>query len=209
MRLNEFLSKEDFSKKSEEICDILRKECFDFIVESKGQSLYRATYQPVNHYRLFQSHVKSGREPRNTPPEVHDYLNDLFIEHLGWKERDGVSTMGHESGYYGYAYLFFPVGKYQYAWADDIYDIYIKINDIADEVTGQRSIPHLFFLDKYKEEAKIRLQQLVKSYNDDRLAEAIHQDAEVVFNCKEYYLVSQVYLEDIRKAMKVRKKYIK
>jgi hypothetical protein len=208
MRLNEFLSKEDFSKKSEEICNIIRNECFDFVAESYSQPLYRATYSPVGHYRLFQGRAESGRIPRNTPQWIHDYLNDLFIEHLGWKVRDGVSTIGHESGYYGTAYLFFPVGEYQYAWAEDIDDIYVKMSDIAEDIVGQRSVAHLF-LNKYKDEAEKRLQQLVMEYNDNDLAKAIHQNAEIVFNCKEYYLVSQVYWEDIRKAMKVRKKYIK
>ena len=200
MRLYEKITKAEFSKISMDICNTLYKECSHFIAESRGNILYRGTTDTgIGHIGKLQSH--EDRKPRNTPQWLHDYLNDLFVAHLGWKERDGVSTIGHESGHYGTPYLFFPIGDYRFAWSPDVFDIYVALQDIARKTTKtwRQDVDSLDLNDM---EVRKHILSLVNSYKDTNLFRAIMKDMEVVFDCKEYYLVNRVYKDDIKRFIK-------
>ena len=133
----------------------IEKDCKPYITEFKKSKslrfLYRGTERRVSDYRILKSYIKTGRKPKDTPEELHELLNDLFSDKFRWNVRDGVSTTsGFSSGNYGTKYLFFPIGRYEYAWSPDIDDLW---NEIEQESNFEELEPDLGVVeDEYDEE---------------------------------------------------------
>jgi len=109
----------------------IEKDCKPYITEFKKskslQFLYRGTERKISDFRILKSYIKTGRQPKDTPEDLHNLLNDLFSDKFRWNVRDGVSTSGTDNAGYGTVYLFFPIGRYEYAWSPDIYDLWTEI----------------------------------------------------------------------------------
>jgi hypothetical protein len=118
--------------------DLLRnieEKCSKFITELKGTGkkdfLYRGHKTRINEYSIMKPH-KEGRIPRNTPKELHQYINKSMRRKFGWNTRDGVFVTFNQENcvVYGLPYLFFPIGKYRYVYSRVIEDLYTDVSEV-------------------------------------------------------------------------------
>ena len=129
-RLRQYISESNGNAVN--ITDTLMKDCKPFLKEWKGINnlLYRGSKKSVA--TISKIVVRTVRKPRDIPQEIHDKLNTSFVTKFGWKVRNGIFATGNPSvaKKYGEPYIFFPIGKYDYVWSHDIYDLYTELQDI-------------------------------------------------------------------------------
>jgi hypothetical protein len=132
MRLKQYIN-EVKSYTFEGITNFLRLDCKPFLKEMRRSSrlLYRGVDRNIPDIQRIKSHIDTGRSPKDMPEEMHNALNDMFYKEFGWHVRDGVSTSGSvkTAKHYGVPHIFFPIGKYKYAWSQDVGDLYSRIED--------------------------------------------------------------------------------
>lgn len=124
----------------------------------KGLFLIRGTQK--QDIGMCEEHTISytNRTLRDTPQDLHDFLNKKFETELGWKARNGVFCYGcnilkknpTNSGY-GKNYMIFPKGKFDFAYSKSIYDLSkhivglekINYKEIADSIKYENDSLHL------------------------------------------------------------------
>jgi len=103
------------------------KDCSKILHELRGSDelLYRATNSKIFVYDIKTSRL-SDRKPLDTPVDIHNELNYWFKKKFGWNVRNGVfATFDIDNIHvYGTAYIFLPIGDYEYAWSKKISDLY-------------------------------------------------------------------------------------
>ena len=185
----------------------------------KGDFIYRGSDNQISHGTFIDRRLSrlTDRMPMSTSIEVHNMLNDMFKKKFGWQVRNGVfaSDVGQSAGY-GVAYSFFPIGDYKYCWSPAVGDLFSTINmlkyyyeSLLRPDTPERLVSSLGYLRMFYSNIKETvgadfnrpgvepspanipkaLQALINSYRGSGLNEAISEQNEVSFECKEYYLV--------------------
>lgn len=203
MYLRKFLSEET----KEEVREILQKDCTKYLKEvGFGQKLYRGTKRKVKDITKFKP--RQERKPRDTPLEVHKYLDKLFSQKFGWKARSsGVFVCADKRvvKIYGTPYVFFPIGNYKYLWSPEVRDLTTELDriivdyeyDFRPSAADSQELTNLKDPDiKWKDvlgniEVIKELKQLVLSYKENKILTAQDKDTEIMFSCLEYYLVEE------------------
>lgn len=195
MKFLGFLNEDRYSY--EEIAGILRRHCAPFLAEMKRTGIIPHD-NPINWfiYRGIQGNfngeiqlrkVRQFRNPTDTPKEVHKYIDKLFFMHYGWKARSqGVFCASKNmANTYGWAYVFVPVGKYEYLWSPFVADLFGTLLDM-NYITRDGKILDLFYNDREE------LDEMIKTaYKDSQIDKfmKMFQEHEIMFKCKEYYLI--------------------
>jgi len=139
-----------------EIWKLIEKKCQPYLRDVKKCNymfLRRGVKDTFDIYKEFKSHIKGGRNPKDTPTELHNELNEIFRKEFGWNVRDGVSTTGDwRDKSYGRVRLFFPQGKYKFVWSPSIPDLYSNLED-ENMLQGEEMYDEGIF-DIYYEEAE-------------------------------------------------------
>ena len=115
----------------------------------------------------------------------HDILDELFEKKFGWKPRSGgVFCTGSEATASGYgdAYIFFPIGDFEFLWSPKIHDLY-------DHVTTRKPVGSIFMKDFYNE--------TVDKYINSGMATAIASGHEIMVRCNSYYLTNMNWYDVI------------
>ena len=222
-RLQNYI-KEAVSVESQELFQDIKDECGPFLKEYNKGFLWRGTKHKVKDRKYFKSRIE--RNPRDTPDELHNLLNDEFKKEFGWKVRNGifVTPSERDAWYYGEnrAYMFFPIGEYKYCFSTykdltadmdrNIMDWYEHPDYILKRLWKKRN-PDKPFDDEYEEWYKIEFEKrdkgykmmarnVVKLYKDTGLSKLPGKRSEVSFQCKGYYLVNPIYANDFQELMK-------
>ena len=189
MRLKQYIT-EVVTTDIDEYLPILEKECAPYLKECKkaGGFLYRAINDS---FSIKKMKPRSDRRPRDTPIELHNFMDDYFKKNFGWKARsEGVfvsSDFSYISEYASHVHMFFPIGKFKYVWSKHVSDIFIifrehEIIDINDnEMNGDISDHEDTLID------------VLRHYQNNNLYSAIVAGNEVMVKCKEYYLINMKY----------------
>ena len=170
-------------KTPEEIVTVLKKDCSKFLKEARGvfwRGSRTGTLDPRQH-DIMKLSPRTDRQPRNTPKKVHDALDRYFLDEYGWKARsEGVfaTRSGDHAGVYGPRWMIFPIGNYKYVWSRDIVDLFDEVLDL-----GALDYEEIFDI----------MDEFVYSKYD--LADS--GDSEVMFKCKNYYLINNIYAKHI------------
>ena len=242
MRLEGYLKEEDpVISDRDLIIARLKIDCKKFLQETDGIPVYRGVIKRLPHGMSRKtSHIEAGRKPRDATPEIHDYLNNLFKKKFGWPVRNGVFVSGNWSQVesYGDAYIFFPIGDYEYAWSPGVDDLwsfvtganvgytlfghgysaddfaYLKglktyedfetftrhFRDSYRAIPAPKKMTFDEFMDTQHAEADKIYKKVVDSYRDNDLKTALKMGAgrEISFNCKNYWLLSNIIYNDIK-----------
>lgn len=124
------------------IVQSLKKNCAPFIKELRKSGknfIWRGTNK-VSKKTIVQLTPRQDRSPKDMPTEIHDELDERFYKKYGWRPRsEGVFTspIKNHAKTYGEAYMFFPVGKYEYLYNP-------KIDDLFSYIEGEPSIYDVF-----------------------------------------------------------------
>jgi hypothetical protein len=91
---------------------------------------YRSTKHGLikDKFRVIPARLED-REPKDTKPVVHDYLNSIFKKMFGWPVRNGVFAVRDyhvAQDLHPDVYFFYPLGDFEYCY-------HPKINDLIEE----------------------------------------------------------------------------
>lgn len=200
MRLQEFLINEE--KDIGEIIQILKKDCSKFLRERGKPTnfLYRGTTRPVKD--IVKIIPRKDRKPLDTPQELSDLMDKLFMPKFGWRPRSsGVFAIGDKDAAeeYGEVSLFFPIGDYKYIWSPKITDFYFSLlmSGFTEREGGKR-------VSVYDPGNKIhveKIKKMVNSYINSKLSSAVESGNEIMFMCKSYYLVNRNLKSELKEEL--------
>jgi hypothetical protein len=206
MRFNKYITEEN-DIEFEKIYDILKKDCFKFLKESKGLVLYRGTERGAS-ARIEKKNVRKDRLPLDMPPTLHEVFNEELHKKFHWYPRtQGVFATSNpsEASAFGIGNFFFPIGNYKYIWSPSYKDIWLSLKKHFPEIySSQDDVSG-----KYKNEYIDWIKKAAATYISNKLYDALVAGHEISFKCDSYYLVkeyygygvyfSQKYAEEIRK----------
>lgn len=165
----------------------LKKECGKYINDIKGTSPFwrgmRKATQPYKDTSLEKRTPRKSRRPLDTDRAWTLAADDYFDDKFGWRPRtQGVfatKDVGFARGY-GAAFMMFPIGDYEYIWSPNVSDFWV-LYDQEKHKSGPTQPGNKFknLMDE-------------SEYTDKNIKQAPH-DAEVMFRCKNYYIVNSVY----------------
>lgn len=180
MRYKELITE---GKSIESIAELLYNECNQWFrntaMSRLEYSLFRGHNDEVTGIKKKQAHL-NNRNTLSTLTGYHDITNAYFTKHYGRPFRNGVFATKSEqtASFYGYAYTFLPVGKFEFLWSPTVYDYTTNLDD------------ELMTLGKDKLTKEIVLNYLKDNpYQKTELTRAIKSGFEIMFWCEEYYLI--------------------
>jgi len=191
----------DKEKVIKDVVPLLKKKCAPFLkeVNKRNMFIWRGVDRKIKG-PIERKVTRKNRKPSDTSQWAHERLDELFQEKFGWKVRSqGVFTTpsGNTAAAYGSSFgggdcIFFPIGKYRYVWSPHVHDLW-------PHILMKLSLKTFTSAEGERGEIK-ELRKMVASYTDKGLRKAIahHVVPEIVFDCKEYYLVTAIYRGIIR-----------
>jgi len=222
MRLGRYLTEAELT--AGDIISTIEKDCGPFVRELRkgGKPIWRGIWKTMTG-DLIRRKPRKNRKPLDTDPFIHDALDKAFKNKWGWKARSEAvfcSTKYMDAIGYGHAYMFFAIGKYEVLFRKDVADLQHWIpywtqllqdnpikaahayNDWADfEKIERMRITNADDVEKklYKALDKIT-NDLAATFEKGNFSKVVNQPigVELMFRCKEYYLVPYDWLDSIR-----------
>lgn len=199
MRLISFLNESTNISMDEVISNTsqYRKE-----VKNDYSVLIRGTNRNIGDVEKLMPRV--DRQPKDTPTEVHNKLDDLFNKKFGWKVRSvGVfvtSDVYKADNFGNNIYHFIPIDGYKYVYSPDIKDLtgYLEQEKylIFKRVNGRETWK------KNEEISDSFLSDVVYKYTNKHLMRAVNDEWELSFNCPNgYYLATGEYINELHKKL--------
>lgn len=178
---------EEFFDIKQSVIDRINKDCSQIISDYKksaGRMLFRGIHakslrsQTIDD-RISKNTPRKNREPKDTPLDLHNMVNDLFFDKFGWKPRsEGVFATGSPSvaSYYGDIYIFLPSNGYKYIWSPSHIDLFGSLmHHIEENLPSNKKLE--------------LLKKAVDTYKDTDLHNAIVSRCELMFSCDFYYII--------------------
>ena len=160
MRLKQYILDENTAIDDEfnGIMDALKKDCKPFLDEYAKSNcrglLYRGSKRTIRSISKMTSRLVD-RKPKDTSKDIHDELNRLFKKKYGWKVRNGIFTTNRQATakHYGRAYIFFPIGEFDFVWSDYVKDLYTEFDEQEFAVSEFKYSSKFFIADdEYSDE---------------------------------------------------------
>jgi hypothetical protein len=184
-----------------EMINVLKRDCAPYLKEArkfpKGKFLFRGahSFRPNKNNALDAKKVRKGREPRDIPRLVHEYMDHEMKNMFGWRARsEGVFATSSfvTAADFGLPYLFFPAGRFSFVYGIEpdgkpISDV-LGALDRADILIWRPNEYHVNPELLPHEGWKYKLDDFMKQFTNKDLKKGIEQGAEIMFNCKYYYL---------------------
>ena len=177
------------------ILKLIKKDCKPFLNLINNQ---------INEYKLYRgleaaSHPESitkkqirlnDRRPMSSAQEKHDRYNHYFEEVFGAPFRNALFASGDRAmaQFYGYPFVVFPIGEFEFIWSPDVNDMALDIQ--WPSVGGFVNVP------PSQEVVDDKLEFAGYRKNID-LAQAIKSGNEIMIRGKEYYAVRTAVFQDL------------
>lgn len=179
---------------AEEVAEIIKRDCAPFLKEICDKlPLYRGSKKLL--LWTTKMSVRKDRKPMDASLELHNTLNTALQELSGINYRTEAvfATGSRRSAYdYGNSYLFFPIGKFNYAWSPLITDAYTFFGQGSDSeaVESGELVYYPENRSKYLDDVFDYVMSGKAMYKfDTGLRDAATSKNEIMFACDEYYLV--------------------
>lgn len=210
MRLERYLNEET----SEEIVQLIKKNCKKFLKESKGNYVYRAVDVPDD---FLLNNVRLARMPKGTSLAVFDGLNDELKKHKHTRRDKSVYfCSGNKESLQMWDKLLhyvFPIGNYSYSWCPS-YDF--NENNFSKGWDSGKLMNAIYYKDTKKnlstgdvidydiktyriyneKEAEDTISWHMKSIvTNKKLDHALKNGYEIWFKGKQYYTLAIDYVE--------------
>lgn len=195
------LFEQDIDLESVNIAARIARDCQPFLKQSGfdpsdgGTGIFRGQDRIPNLFRKFQSRT---RKPVDSADDIHDALDRALNTLTGIKYRShGVFATGdkREASSYGKACMFFPIGDFKFCWSPMIEDAY-TVFDSGFNHHEPSSVTRGYIKASYandREEYVNELEDFISSgragYRTDNLPVSRDKKHEIMFSCKEYYLL--------------------
>ena len=185
MRLENFIINE---ASEEETLQQFLKETKQYRDMMKGVRLWRGHNKKIDGIKKFTA--RKDRQPKDTPKEVHEWLDKFFKQNFGWKARsEGVFAAAMPNGieHFGkYVDLIYPCNGFKFVYASNIQDLTAWLEDegYIEQVSGNKWEPTGFNHDGMRMNL---LKRLTQEYTDKNLPNASWGGVEVMLNCPNGY----------------------
>jgi hypothetical protein len=188
MRLKQYIT-EDKITDPKAFINTLHTDCSDYFKYIKyGVKSFRGSKIRVYYKKI---KPRNNRIPRDTPKEVHEYLDKEFKKRFGWNVRSkGVfATANFDAAEdYGTPYYFYPSNGFKVVYSDKIDDLTLYLDDnnvihregnkwITTDVWKSK-IDELDIVHEYKQGGPADINKALQTFN------------EVIFKCDFYYIVN-------------------
>lgn len=168
-----------------EFYDFVREKCFTFVNQSQDIPLYRGINESYTKFNRMIFTPKKNRLPKDMPMDLHNIFEELFYDKFNWLPRsEGVFAIGdyRKSSYYGDVWRIYPTNGFKFLWSPEIQDLYVSIENSLARKQLNYSRVKLLNDDVLGE----LLYNLVETYQDTNLPEAIKSGHEIMIKCEHY-----------------------
>ena len=204
MRLNRYIIEaEDSQTVINDTIALLRKDCGPFLKDlskaERGKFVYRGIKRALrtdSDTLVEKFKPRKDRWPTDIPQEIHEYINKELKAKFGWFPRtEGVfaSSSFMIAADFGIPMLFFPIGKYKYVFAPKVRDFLTALDSesVVHYSGGKWTVDRSYD----RETREDRIDDILDGYTNKNLEKAITNGAELIFNCKGYYLIDASVLK--------------
>ena len=158
----------------------VKQNCSQFRRQSDERYMYRGISPQYTHAERFIGTSVINRRPQDMPIDMHNFMNNLFLQKFGWRARsNAIFCTGDtdQASYYGSLYKIFPTDGFRFIWSKAIRDLYGEYNKYyCNDIYSERT----------SEEVEEHFVQLLKTYRNDNLGAAIYSGHEIMINCDQY-----------------------
>ena len=207
MRLKKHIS-ESFSPRDwEQLRGDLERDCKPYIKQLKGAKslLCRGSKKSVPFYE--RKSQRQDRIPALIHINLHHMMDDWTKKNWGFEARTAsafTTNREHNARMYGTPYRMFPIGDFDYAWNDNVtqlyqeydgwnYNVNTEYNYVNDNATGPQDE-----IDDNQAEDNVFKRNIIphlQDYKTRGLNKLLRQEgskqgySEAIINCKSYYLI--------------------
>lgn len=177
------------------VIDTLKSKCGKYYREAKksGKMFYRGTYKADWREPITPITPRTDRRPKDTNKVLHNLVDDLLEKKFGWRPRsEGIFTSSHRGMVAGYGNTFsvWPIGDYKFVWSDEARDMFNSLRAMLKLSSSDMDNSNTVLKALKDSGNQNKIKKLVDSFQDTNLAAAWKSGNEVVFSCKQYYLVN-------------------
>ena len=177
----------ELTEKGPDILATIEKDCKPFLSLIGGDiskyRMFRGMPFSRNSGNIFRKQIRlDDRRPMSTADIKHDRYNHFFQEVYGQPFRNSLFATGDRkmAKYYGYPFVVFPIGNFDWLWSKDVNDLALDIH--FPPVAGFHNVPPT------QEVIDDKLEFAGYRKNHD-LPGAIKSGNEIMIRGKEYYAV--------------------
>jgi hypothetical protein len=173
---------DDINKKeANKILQLIKKDCQPYINILKKLSFkyYLLSGRQLGYGSLNfdKKKIRTDRKPKDTPIEIHEWIDDWFYKKFGIKARSSTLFCTSDKSFaisYGKIYYIFPIGDFEFIWNT-------KKQDLYNRAYMDRGI------DKYID---YFMTDYAPYYVKGHKKEALKLRNEIMLYCKEYYILN-------------------
>ena len=194
MRYYELTEKTEIHIDAMHIMQTISKNCKPFLKLIGSQvttyPLYRGMEAASHPESITKKQVRlDNRRPMSSAQIKHDRYNLYFQEVFGAPFRNALFASGDRkmAQFYGYPFVVFPIGEFEFIWSPDVNDMALDIQ--WPQAGGWINVP------PSQEAVDDKLE--FAGYRDRDLPQAIKSGNEIMIRCKEYYAVRTAVFQEI------------
>ncbi len=157
--------------------------------------------------KWFEGFIRTNRQPRDTPPVIHDMIDDVFQQEFGIRLRSNslfcINSL-KTARTYGNIYYIFPIGDYNTWYNSNVQDLYAHFNKYSvrkelDAMGGLNAYePIMDNLENepdYKDRFKDYLERLIKRPYGYRKGLPDNPQIEVMVTGSNYYGINYDWVQ--------------
>ncbi len=209
MRLSKSIHESEMSQMNwTKLQEDLERDCMSFIKNLRGVKnlLYRGMKGEITrHWKKVNQ--RQDRVPRYIDSNLHKMMDDWSNKHWGFKARSQstftTANPANAKGY-GRSYIIFPIGKFKYAWNNDVVKLYGNYDAFDARVKAyyERYNSQIEYEEDFKSMDELRevtfdeqiVPEMVKyeTTNINKYLKMPVKDSdytECILNCKSYYII--------------------
>lgn len=188
-----------------QIIETIKRDCGPYLNEIKDPlqvSAYRGLHI-MNPSPLFlKKDVRTDRTPTDTPKRVSKLMDDWFEKKFGIRFRSEalfVSGSAVFAQQFGYVYIVFPIGDYDYCWSPVYGDLTDDSSNALLKNIKQHPEEYKYLDHMHSNVKKKHLEEIMEDghykFNKD-LVNGLKKKSEVMIKCKSYYGIAATW-EDV------------
>jgi len=179
----------------QKIIDTLKSKCSKYYNEVKknGHVFFRGTYKVDWREPITAITPRTDRRPKDTSKVLHNLIDDMLEKKFGWRPRsEGVFTTSHRGMVtsYGNQFSVWPIGDFKFVWSDETRDLFNWLRHTLKLSDSDMKNPTKVLKSTQDSKNMDKIKKLINSFQDINMTSAWKSGNEVVFKCKQYYLVN-------------------
>ena len=215
MRLKQHINETITPSKWEELRETLERSCKPYIRHLKGAKslLCRGSKKSIPFYD--KKSQRQDRIPALIDINLHGLMDDWTKKNWGFDARSAstfTTNREHNARMYGTPYRMFPIGDFDYAWNDNVTQLYseydswnysvdMEFNHVNDNSTSVQDD-----IDDFQAEDNVFKRNIIphlQNYKTSNLSTMLKQPgdkrgySECIVHCKQYYLIHPEWSETL------------